>query len=338
MAELYYPPQVNGIQKTLDAQLDTGVTASLTLNNTTNIQNKRGVIVINRIDASGTEKDAADREFIGYTGVSGSTLTGLTRNIDNGSSDQDHASGSVVEFIPDVVWAQAINDVITTEHGTDGTHGAVTATSVTTDTVAAETTNGDLSASGNGTGAVDLNKLKIASGSVVADAILDEDTLSSDSATALATQQSIKAYVDALTTGKVLQVVSGTTTTQTDSSSTTWIDTNLTVTITPASTSNKVLIYASHGESYVPANSEYLGIRLVRGATPDVLSTFSGNLGSSAGGAMNIVGGSVAYLDSPSTTSATTYKTQFRRVSGSGTVQVQKNSSMSTIVAIEIAA
>ena len=41
-----------------------------------------------------------------------------------------------------------------------------------------------------------ISNLKLASGATVT-AILDEDTLSSDSATSLATQQSIKAYVDA---------------------------------------------------------------------------------------------------------------------------------------------
>src|SRR5210317_1553561 len=50
-----------------------------------------------------------------------------------------------------------------------------------------------LDASGN----TNISNLKLASGATVT-AILDEDTLSSDSATSLATQQSIKAYVDAV--------------------------------------------------------------------------------------------------------------------------------------------
>lgn len=111
MTVLRYPPTINGIQKSLESQLDSGTTSSMTLNNTTGVQNEPGVVVINRISSDGTELDAASREFIGYTGVSGSTLTGLTRNIDSGTSDQDHAVGSVVEFIPDVTWAQALVDV-----------------------------------------------------------------------------------------------------------------------------------------------------------------------------------------------------------------------------------
>ena len=121
MAELKFPPTQNGLQKTLDAQLNVGVTSQMTLNNTTGVQNKPGVVVIDRIDTSGAEKSSAVREYISYTGVSGNNLTGLTRGL-GGSTDQDHAVGAIVEFIPDVTVFQAINDVITTEHGTDGTH------------------------------------------------------------------------------------------------------------------------------------------------------------------------------------------------------------------------
>jgi len=123
MAELKFPPTQNGLQKNLDAQLNVGVTSQMTLNNTTGIQNKPGVVVIDRIDTSGAEKSSAVREYISYTGVSGNNLTGLTRGL-GGSTDQDHAVGAIVEFIPDVTVFQAINDVITTEHGTDGTHDA----------------------------------------------------------------------------------------------------------------------------------------------------------------------------------------------------------------------
>ncbi|GIW70234.1 MAG: hypothetical protein KatS3mg101_0981 [Patescibacteria group bacterium] len=120
MAELYYPPTQNGLQKTLVSQLNAGAT-QMTLSNTTGVQNKPGVVVVDRIDTTGTQKDVSVREYISYTGVSGNNLTGLTRGL-AGSSDQDHLVGAVVEFIPDVTVFQAINDVITTEHNTDGTH------------------------------------------------------------------------------------------------------------------------------------------------------------------------------------------------------------------------
>lgn len=113
MAVLFYPPSVNGLQKTLGAALDEAFTTAATLNNTTNIQNQPGIFVVDRIDTNGDEKPAADREYISFTAVSGSTLTGLTRGI-GGSTDQDHAVGAVVEFIPDVVWAQMITDALNT--------------------------------------------------------------------------------------------------------------------------------------------------------------------------------------------------------------------------------
>ena len=65
----------------------------------------------------------------------------------------------------------------------------------------ADGAGGDISITPNGIGSVDIGKLKIASGAVAISSILDEDTLSSDSSTALATQQSIKAYVDNTFTG-----------------------------------------------------------------------------------------------------------------------------------------
>lgn len=114
-----YPPLQNALQKSLSAQLDVGVTASMTLNNTTNIPNKPGICVVDRIDNTGALKSTAVREYIAYTGTSGSTLTGLTRNVDNSSSDQGHAVGAIVEFISDVTWAQAIMDAL------DGTKSGV---------------------------------------------------------------------------------------------------------------------------------------------------------------------------------------------------------------------
>jgi hypothetical protein len=138
MATLLNVPLVNGLQKTLDAQLDAGTTASATLNNTTNIQ-APGVFVVNRIDANGNEKSASDREFIKFTGVSGNTLTGLTRNADGGTSDQDHAVGSIVEFVADVIWAQALVDVIETEHNSDGTHASTIVKTTATQTLTNKT-------------------------------------------------------------------------------------------------------------------------------------------------------------------------------------------------------
>lgn len=112
MAKLKAPPSQDFLQKTLGAQLLTGVTASATLNNTTGLQNLPGVMVVDRINTNNVETPSA-REVIAYDGTSGSTVTTLTRGL-AGTSDQDHSVGAIVEFAPDVVWAQNIYDAIST--------------------------------------------------------------------------------------------------------------------------------------------------------------------------------------------------------------------------------
>lgn len=120
--QLYYPPTTNALQKTLGAALDEGHTTAMTLSNVTGVQDKPGVVLINRIDTNSTELSASVREYVIFTGVSGSTLTGLTRGV-GGTSDQDHAIGSVVEFIPDITFAQALVDAFLVEHKeADATH------------------------------------------------------------------------------------------------------------------------------------------------------------------------------------------------------------------------
>ena len=68
---------------------------------------------------------------------------------------------------------------------------------------------------------------------------------------------------------RILQVVSGSTTTETSTSSTTHADTTLTATITPQSASSQILVYVSH-PSYFKGNgnsSNSINFRLVRGST-----------------------------------------------------------------------
>ena len=112
-SKLYYPPLFNALQKTLNADLNTGVTAAMTLNNTTGVQNKPGVVIVDRIDTDGNLKTTSVREWIIYQGTSGSTLTTLTRGVGN-STDQDHSTGAVVEFVMDITWAQAVIDALAT--------------------------------------------------------------------------------------------------------------------------------------------------------------------------------------------------------------------------------
>lgn len=169
MAKLLYPPSVNGLQKTLDAQLDQGETTSMTLNNATNVQNKPGLVVINRIDTNGTEKDAADREYVQFDGVSGATLTTLVRG-KGGSTDQDHAVGSVVEFVNDVTQQQNLLDAIAlVVDETDNT--AVNTTNVVTPTATQTLTNKTLTSPKVGTAIADTNGNEIIKTPATTDAV-----------------------------------------------------------------------------------------------------------------------------------------------------------------------
>lgn len=154
MGNLYKVPTENALQYTLDSQLAAGETSSLTLNtNVESVVQAPGLIVIDRIDSS-ESKTPSKREYIVFTGVSGSTLTGLTRGL-AGSSDQVHSVGAIVEFVNDVVQAQAIYDAITLEHlaaNTPGMH--VSLPSVSQARIAAATiTNLGITNSVNASGA-----------------------------------------------------------------------------------------------------------------------------------------------------------------------------------------
>ena len=86
-------------------------------------------------------------------------------------------------------------------------------------------------------------------------AILDEDTMSSNSATHLATQQSIKAYVDAqVASGKLVQYVLGESTTDDTTTSTSFSNTSLSATITPTNGTNRIVAI-----SWAPVRSHPTG-------------------------------------------------------------------------------
>ena len=134
--------------------------------------------------------------------------------------------------------------------------------------------------------------------------------------------------------GNVLQVVQGTTSTAAAStSSTTYADTNLAATITPTSASSKILVVAHQGGCFCGTVANGLDIRLLRGATAITNIAIAYNYGA----ADDIMGIPVVYLDSPETTSSTTYKTQFKRFTGAGTANVQANSNPSYMILMEIA-
>jgi hypothetical protein len=145
--------------------------------------------------------------------------------------------------------------------------------------------------------------------------------------------------------GKVLQVVQGQSTTQTTIASTTFTDTTLSASITPSASTSKILVmFAQQCTFSANTDGAGMGLKLVRGAT-DIL-----NLGSNGYESFffltsgTVVTGrgilSAQYLDSPATTSSTTYKTQVRAYStaNSGNVVVNQNSTPATMILIEVGA
>jgi len=141
MTDLLFPTSQNFVQKTLGAALNAGAT-TVTLNNVTGIQNKPGVFIVDRVNTGGVETPST-REVIKFTGTSGSTLTGLTRNFDGGGSDQDHAIGAIVEFTADAMWADGVMDAL--ENAFTST-GAVDTTKIVTLTASQTLTNKTLTA------------------------------------------------------------------------------------------------------------------------------------------------------------------------------------------------
>jgi hypothetical protein len=143
--------------------------------------------------------------------------------------------------------------------------------------------------------------------------------------------------------GVVLQVVNATYSTQTSSTSgSTWIDSGLTATITPKFSTSKILcLVSANGLRKVGTSNGgvAVGLQLLRGSSSIVnIGLDNAATETVANGGLNTTASSTSYLDSPATTSATTYKMQFNNARGvSDAVYVQIGSATSTITLLEIA-
>jgi len=143
--------------------------------------------------------------------------------------------------------------------------------------------------------------------------------------------------------GKVLQVVSANISTSANITTTSYTDTNITATITPTVNTSKILViitaqYLNYQSSPTTVNYIDSKAQLLRGAS--VL--FENQLATQLEGAsysMSVAGsGAFSYLDSPATTSATTYKLQAaKKSSGTGIYyQSPSTTNYSTITLLEI--
>jgi hypothetical protein len=138
--------------------------------------------------------------------------------------------------------------------------------------------------------------------------------------------------------GKVLQVVYAQTSTYTTNNTTTFTDTTLTATITPTLNTSKILVILSQNAGGKLANNQ-MALKLLRGST-DILQITDNGANTASSAENSGLSFSASYLDSPATTSATTYKTQFKSTVSSQYVVVQNNTSNnnSTITLLEIGA
>jgi hypothetical protein len=140
----------------------------------------------------------------------------------------------------------------------------------------------------------------------------------------------------AIAGGKILQVVRATDSTTRSTTSATFVDANISVTITPtAATSDILLMWTAVAQNF--------------GGTPaTVVLQIADSTNTAISGAealkWEISGGGTSYwsfnaiaYDSPATTSATTYKGRFRRVYG-GTVALMNADNIGQLFAIEVGA
>ena len=136
--------------------------------------------------------------------------------------------------------------------------------------------------------------------------------------------------------GKVLQVVTGTTSTAISTTSTSYITTGLTATITPSRASSKILILTS-------MNTEKTTDNIFSGIVSAVFrGTVSGTVLQEgvfyAPGNVPTGQTSLLVLDSPNTTSAQTYTVGFKTNSGLTTVTAARGGNLATITLMEISA
>jgi hypothetical protein len=154
---------------------------------------------------------------------------------------------------------------------------------------------------------------------------------------ALGQQLAEDVETEILASGLIVQVINAQTSTEATNNTNVYADTGLTATITPTSATSKVLVLVSLGGVGKASSDTAVESQLLRGASVLILTSVFASLSSNSN--QTGVGSITAnYLDSPATTSATTYKMQFRSWANSTRARVQESSVVSTISLIEVRA
>jgi len=159
----------------------------------------------------------------------------------------------------------------------------------------------------------------------------------SGSATDLSTGTLPKAR---LPVGSVLQVVQMTTSTQTSNSSATFVSTGLSQAITPTSSTSKILILTYSPIRFGSSNGLQAGIRINKNSGTILMTdTLTNNVTAIVDLSYPI---SLSYLDSPATTSSTTYTIEFNTTTSASpftypTINYTGYPHLSTLTLMEIA-
>lgn len=136
--------------------------------------------------------------------------------------------------------------------------------------------------------------------------------------------------------GRVLQVVTGTTSTNVTRTAATYLDTGLTANITPSFTNSKILILVS--QAAFATHPSTCQIKLT-GTTTGTISTNMGLYCNTSAGLIVGTQVGIVVVDSPGTVTTQTYKTQFASKDGTNTVGVNGDGTLgynNYIVLVEI--
>ena len=166
------------------------------------------------------------------------------------------------------------------------------------------------------------------------DGIVDTDMIANSAVTSAKS---------AVASGKILQVQEGTTTTWANTTNTSYTDSGLSVAITPSATGSKILIaYTgssySHKDSGSETKSHFKMTRTISSTETDIREFNHGSRHGDAGHSENWTSQTVMHLDSPSTTSACTYKLYYKRGNNAQGIGIAWNDHRSSLIALEIGA